>query len=191
MRLDLKLYNNYYWLVLTFRAFQYYQRFYAFLHKYERFQYSTFSFRQIVSKISPIEKWFDSAECDALLETNVVSAKFWSIVPTIPHTFDTLMDIDIMPTKVDAAESESESEAGEALDKHSSDMDLSDAEDLGFDAETFARGVKKAQMKGSAQIAKTMGNSKEYKKLKAHVAKNFPESPDVQSNSSGQKTPTK
>jgi hypothetical protein len=120
------------------------------------------------------------------LETNVVSAKFWSIVPTIPHTFDTLMDIDIMPTKVDAVESESE--VGEALDRHSSDMDLSDAEDLGFDAETFARGVKKAQMKGAAQIAKTIGKSNEYEKLKVQIAKEFPESPDVQSDSSGQKT---
>ena len=94
-----------------------------------------------------------------------------------------------MPTKVDAVESESE--VGEALDRHSSHMDLSDAKDLGFDAETFARGVKKAQMKGAAQIAKTMGKSKEYEKLKVKIAKEFPASPGVQSDSSGQKTPTK
>jgi hypothetical protein len=59
------------------RTFFDYKRFHCLLSKFERFKFTSISYKELRSKISAIEKWFDSKHCLRLGHNDTTSVLFW------------------------------------------------------------------------------------------------------------------
>ena len=59
------------------RSYLYYQRYFKFLSKYQRFQLVPVSFTKLSLMIHSIEKWFKTEECSHLSPNNFSSESFW------------------------------------------------------------------------------------------------------------------
>ena len=80
-----------------------------------RFKHCTISFRRMRDIIPQIRKWFQSAECQWLPGTHILSRGFWRSEPTEYHNFDSVKaindhDEDPSQSEIDAEEPDSTDE---------------------------------------------------------------------------------
>ena len=80
-----------------------------------RFKHCTISFRRMRDIIPQIRKWFQSAECQALPGTHILSRGFCRSEPTEYHNFDSVKaindhDEDPSQSEIDAEEPDSTDE---------------------------------------------------------------------------------
>ena len=99
----------------THRTFRRYRNYYELLTEMPRFKHCTISFRRMRDIIPQIRKWFQSAECQALPGTHILSRGFWRSEPTEYHNFDSVKaindhDDDPFQSEIDAEEPDSTDE---------------------------------------------------------------------------------